>query len=547
MNRNGNSIKVVQLLLLTLLLLPNVWPEFSAKAESAPAAAASSAEAAASEVPAESPVLLVYDSLGAGTPQQGGIAALDRLIAAFGAAAEQVSLDDYKAGMLQGFGKVIRVVNLEPGTAGLEQEGQSAFLQDLQSYTGDVLQIGGQPPEPERSRLGIKTNIARQQPVHLTAAGGLDTTFNVKQMIYMTAGTGETYGSLTLESVQGHFPYSLQSGHYTYVPYFEAGSGNMQVMAGVLKHWFRQDRPGRAYLLIKEIYPFSDLSLLETMADKLYQAGIPFIASVRPVFSHTEYPAMQRYLETIKYLQARGGSILVHVPEVLAGVQSRKDELYADMEGFIDLLINAEVAPLGVGAEQYWAHDGEYTGKGLSFFDSSVLFPDVKAVPKEPLPVQRSFRSALFSVTMEDLRQSYGDSPVQELPVNTAVTYDFPDRADGLTALLEELKASWVTLADYKDLDHEVKTQSHVAQSRKGAVILNGETLNPNYSGSKVSRDYEYVQHAKTSFRKLFQVQNTFFMVIIAFSLIVFGGLLLVGRRLYRRKFLKRDSESSSG
>nr|WP_094094966.1 DUF2334 domain-containing protein [Paenibacillus physcomitrellae] len=505
---------------------------------------ASFSDTASSSGSTSSPsVLLVYDSLGTGTPQQGSIAALERLAAAYGAEVEEVSLDDYEAGKLRSFGKVIRVVNLAAEPAGSEhkekEKGPSDFLNDLQGYTGDFLQIGGQLPEPERSKLGISTSVIRQEPVLLTTDEGLHTEFNVQQMTYITAGKGEVYGRLTLQSAQGTFPYSLQSGGTAYVPYFETGGGSELVMAGVMKRWFHEEGPGRAYLLVKEIYPFSNLSLLKAMADQLYEAGIPYIASVRPVFSHTEYPAMQRYLETIKYMQARGGSILVNVPVVMDGVQAQKDELQSEMEGFIDLLVKSGIAPLGAGAEQYWSHDGEYTVKGLSFFDSAVLFPDAKVIPKEPLPVQRSFRSALFSVTMADLRQSYGDNPVQELPVNTAVTYDFPDQAEGLQAIVEELKAAWISFADYKQLSHEVKTQSSTVQSRQGAVVLNGEPLNLNYNGSQVSQDYQYVQQTETSFRRLFQVQNTLFMVIIAFSLIVFGGLLLIGRRLYRRKFLK--------
>jgi uncharacterized protein YdaL len=119
------------------------------------------------------------------------------------------------------------------------------------------------------------------------------------------------------------------------------------------------------------------------------------------------------------------------------------------------------------------------------------------------------------------------------------VTYSFPDTLGGVKAMIAEVKSSWITFADYKNLNHEVKTGTNTVSSRNGTITVNGRTVNLNYSGSMVNQNYQYVQQTETSFRKLFQVQNTFFMVVIAFSLVFFGGLLLVGRRLYRRKFMK--------
>lgn len=90
--------------------------------------------------------------------------------------------------------------------------------------------------------------------------------------------------------MRAQLPFAVSSGRSAYLPYLKQGDFTAIAAAYVLKDWLHYTEQPQMYLVIKEIYPFSDLNLLEQMADRLYRSGIPFIASVRPVFANTDFP-----------------------------------------------------------------------------------------------------------------------------------------------------------------------------------------------------------------------------------------------------------------
>ncbi|KKO53728.1 hypothetical protein [Paenibacillus sp. DMB20] len=83
-----------------------------------------------------SSVLIVYDSLGIGTMQEGNVEALKRLLAAFRVQVTAESVDTYMAGSMKKYSKLIEVRN----RLDLMEE-QSDFTRDLQTYEGDILYI----------------------------------------------------------------------------------------------------------------------------------------------------------------------------------------------------------------------------------------------------------------------------------------------------------------------------------------------------------------------------------------------------------------------
>lgn len=68
---------------------------------------------------------------------------------------------------------------------------------------------------------------------------------------------------------------------------------------------------------------------------------------------------------------------------------------------------------------------------------------------------------------------------------------------------------------------------------------MGGKALNVGYAPEVVDSDYQYQKEQVKSFTRLFSAQNQFFIVVIIISLLVFGSLLVVGYRMYRRKYLK--------
>lgn len=331
------------------------------------------------------------------------------------------------------------------------------------------------------------------------------------------------------------------SGDLLQVDPFE--SKNSKAVLGIaqeLKRWLGISTAGRSYLLLKEVYPFSDLELLRLTADQLYDAGIPFLVSAVPVFVNTDYPAMKRYVQALRYVQSRGGSIAVNAPVVQLAIGKGDRTLQAKMKVFLEALVDGGVAPLTIAAENYWTYDREYANAGLGFFDSAVLFPDTETPYMEQTFTSKPFRMALFALPPVFLEQSGAPTGNSwNPPMDTAITYTFWTKQADMEQALEQLRQYWIRFADFRQDTHLVQTDRYKIVSSGGRISLNGTSLNVDDLGAEISGNFTYVEEQQQSFTGFFHAQNLFFLIVIALSLTVFGGFMLIGRRLYRRKYFK--------
>lgn len=485
--------------------------------------------------PALPKVLLLYDSLAQGTDKEGNVKELQQLLAAYSVQVTLVSMDDYKTGAMDAYNRVISIVNTADLTVPEE------LYREIEDYQGQYLHIGYQPPARLKQVLQLSTGVIGEERADLDIGGFSGSALKVRDASYIAASSAKRiYGSLTLKASGRQVPFAVSGEQFTYAPYLQQGDASVIGMAYVLKEWLGVSAQTQTYLVLREIYPFSDFALLEETADRLYQAGIPFIASVRPVFSNTDYPAMSRYLDALKVVQSRNGSILVNAPVVMPSINSSDHSLGDKMNGFINLLVKSGIAPLGIGADAHWTYDKEYAGAGMSFFDSAVLFPDETVIYMDQTNLSKTFDSSLYSITPEFLaRLQHSGKVMPQFPFNTALTHDLPADKAGLEELLRTLDAAWISFSDYKQGVHKVVTDVNTIVSSGGAISVNGKELNVDYVPEAVDNDYRYKEAQVKSFTRLFSVQNQFFIVVIIAALLLFGGLLIIGYRLYRRKFLK--------
>lgn len=489
--------------------------------------------AAASDVKQTSQVLLVYDSLALGSQKEGNIEALKRMAAAFGASVTVQSLDQYVPGSISSYEYVIGVRNRED-----LMTDRGGFLQDLSAYEGAYLHIGANLPGAMRTVLQVKEEKRAQETISLSIGQLAEPSIKVSGGHYITSYEGEGYGTIAMDGQQGTYPYGVRNGSIAYIPYYEKGNLSELALGYLLKDWLKSEKETQLYVLFTEIYPFSDLKALVRMADSLYDAGIPFIVSVRPVFSNTDYPAMKRYLEALKHIQSRNGSVVVQAPNVSATISQDMTTLDLQMAEFINVLADYGVAPLGVGAEMYWIYDQHYMTKGMGAFDSSVLFPNEEVKHMAKVDTTKAFASSLYTVEMSQIEQlQRKELYLEPLPMDTALVLDFPSDEEKLEATIDRLVKEWTSFGDYKNTSHEVMTQKYEIASRGGILYLNGHAVTLNAADRQISSDYEYISKGEKSFEKLFTMQNKILIVLILLSLFIFGCFLVIGYRMYKRKY----------
>ncbi|MGF7048870.1 uncharacterized protein YdaL [Paenibacillus sp. DS2015] len=480
--------------------------------------------------------LLLYDSLAKGTSREGNVETLQRLLASYGVKVTSGTYDEYERGTLSRYTKVIGIRNsVELTITNID------FINDFEIYEEDYFHIGTAIPTSVQKELSIQTEVATEQFVDLSIDQFLEPRIQVRNFPYIVQAEGTYYGNFTSANQGNNSPYGVRNDRYAYVPYYEQGNLSELAMSYVLKDWLEVNQQGGTYLIFKEVYPFSDLNLLEKLADQLYDAGIPFMISVRPVFSNTDFPAMQRYLETLKYVQSRNGSILVNTPIVSSTISDNGPILQGQMESFIDVLADYGVIPLGIGAEMYWSYDAQYAEYGMGFFDSVVLFPNINPIYRSRTDSSHAFMSSMYSMSLDFLQQfEHTDTIAHDLPMDSAITYDFSDDEAQLNEIIQALMGSWITFSDYKYGEHEIDTQANAISSDNGFLSLNGQNVDMNDAYRSVSSEYTYTVEQEQSFSTLFNIQNKIFIVLIVVTLLIFGYLFLIGYRLYLRKYINQ-------
>ncbi|CAM4180365.1 uncharacterized protein YdaL [Paenibacillus endophyticus] len=479
--------------------------------------------------------LLVYDSLAIGTENEGNVEALQRLLASFGVKLTVQSEGDYQSGSMFQYEKVISLVN-EPELP----EASRTFANDLEAYPGDFLYIGGNVPAKVKDELSLKLQISGQESIRLSIGPFMEQAIQVKQIAYIAEAEGKPYGKVVSDGNEEPSPYGMIRDGIAYISFFEKGNLSEIAMSYMLKDWLGMTEPSEHYVVFKEIYPFSDLELLVKLADKLYGAGIPFMASVRPVLSNTDYPAMKRYLEALKYVQSKNGTILIHAPAVASTISELDRDLRSQMESFIDVLADYGIAPLGMGAELYWSYDSYYVEKAMSLFDSALLFPNEKLMHKSRTNTSQPFASSVYSLQPDDLEAyEYKEKLMKPLPMDTALTFDFAQNEAVLNEEVQKLIDGWTMFADFKAGEHSVKTAKNSIVSRNGILQINGQSLSLVSERTSIDSDYIYEPEQAVSFEKWFAVQNKLFIGIILIAIAVFAVLFFLGSRMYRRKYFK--------
>ncbi|MCM3629677.1 hypothetical protein M3194_20260 [Paenibacillus glycanilyticus] len=499
---------------------------------SLPAAVLAPVPAAAQEGAKPASVLLVYDSLGVDTPAAGSIEALQRLLLSLGATVRTIPSDHYEPAMAGDYCKLITVCNTED-LCGL-------LANDVAGYTGDWLHIGPNPPDALRGKLALRTETASRQSIKLSAGGFAQDHVFVSRLPFIAEGKGETYGQMASSEGTVHAPFGISSGGYAYVPYFEPGNLSEIAIAYVLRAWLGAEAPTQSYLLIRGVTPFIDLDRLEALSEQLYDAGIPFLVSVSPLFNNTDYPAMQRYMTALQTVQSYNGTVLVNVPPPSSMGQDASI-LKGQMDGFLNHLAEAGIAPLGMSGELKRAQEQVARDAGFAFSDTALLLPNEAGGSAAQSEAVQPFASSPYSLPAEMLLQiSRGNKIWPAFPVNLAVTLDWFESEAAQDDAVQSMAGSWLPFADFKSGVHRLGSNAHKSESLDGALLLDGKPADLQDLANPAEDELTVKQPVQEeSFHLLFSVQSRILIVLIITTLMLFVVFLTIGYRLYKKKYYK--------
>lgn len=304
-----------------------------------------------------------------------------------------------------------------------------------------------------------------------------DTFVQEARLARATETGANTYGQLELSDGR-ELPFAVISPGVAYAPWYEEDGLGAVMLSGLMEEFFGgKAGGGRMYVLLDEIYAFSDLDMLRETADAFHESGIPFLVRAMPIYDNLDYPAFQRFTQALLYVQSKGGSVVLHEPFVR--------EIESESENLEDKLDRAQKA----------------------FAEGGITLLDMSAPPVE--------------LTMDDIlgmksaRLNFGD-----LPVDTMISFSLFESEDALNLAVDELNAQWLSLSSYK---------------------ANFSIPNSIYTEKEIDADYIFRGQEQVSLQSFFAGANRVLLILVGVCVAAFTILLTIGRSIYRRRFYKEQ------
>lgn len=299
----------------------------------------------------------------------------------------------------------------------------------------------------------------------------------LEEFYLLEKGNGTTLGTVMLGTGE-EAPFALiRDDGNIYVPCYDSRNMGAAVLMGeALRTLTGRTEAGHTYFMIDEVYVFSDLKKLCGWADALHENGIPFLVRIMPLYENLDYPAFLRYTQALRYMQSRGGTILIHEPLVVMG--------------------HIEDEPIEVKMDRFRE----------ALTQEAVLYREMKNTPY--------FFSVEELLQIISSNKNFGELPFDNM---TGVT---PDQTEEeFNSCLAHINRKWLS---FHNLQEEYENTTLLYQERE------------------IPEDFAYREKQEAAFADFFNTSNQFLIVVVGTSLVILGIFLSIGRKWYRRKFYRR-------
>lgn len=241
-------------------------------------------------------VLLVYD-----TPDL--LSLTENILTAFNRTVDSLSIDDYQPQLMNQYRYIVALtpIPLEDVTAGnkllcIGEGFELPWLDTVKHYGAG---------------MEISTGSFYQ---YLTY---------VEEFSVIDHFQGESFGTVTM-SFDREYPFAVKNNNLYYLPYLNGDNISTFALGELLPDFFESDYTGNIYVILEDVFAFSDLDMLCKTADELYLANIPFIVKVMPLYTNTDLDAFLRYTQVLRYVESRNGAIVLS-PPIVNGKADDKD------------------------------------------------------------------------------------------------------------------------------------------------------------------------------------------------------------------------------
>lgn len=490
-------------------------------------------------------VLIVYDAINPTVNGQQKVDGLQRLFTSLGIQTQTERLSDYYAGQLttKKYQGVVTLVNWPQGHLT-----NAAFVKDRQAFDGTQLHVGQSLSQAEATNLHSK----RQQVYHQQFSlhdGKQQQLLPFSDDITTLTATGsdvKTIGQLTTQApVKRQYAYGTIRGQYGYLPSFSAKGFSFVVASRVVAQLFQKTTSNRPLLTITGVTPYSDLKQLTRVSHALKQAKIPFAVSTTSTAENTTMHAFQNFTDSLRQVELDGGVVFLEAPYVGTANAQSGNTLEQTMVAQLNQLGQRQVFPVGISASNFWNQDQVLRRYGLQHANHVILLPDPTTTTfAKQDNLGTTFTSAQYGLSLASLQSVKNGQQVTQSDLKfampTAITVGLPDSTKGVTAMLKRITNTSLTWENpATSWRTQINSASATFQYRLGQYYLNGRQVTVKTKASGVPR-YQPKVKTKVLLSTYFKFQGWFLFGFFTITTVVLIVFLVLGRRVYRRMFMRK-------
>lgn len=367
----------------------------------------------------------------------------------------------------------------------------------------------------------------------------------IKECLFLKDGYRYRSGSVAVEDTEGYF--CAGKGAITHMPVSDITIP--LVKAAFLREvaqwkWPYNGEPHAyaQYMVLNQVYPFQDPEKLLSVVKLFAEKKEPFVISVMPVYANSDYPAMQRFCEVLRYAQDNGGVIFLHAP-INQMTEFDVDLVNEYMTLAVSAYMGQGVYPMGIQVPSNWMFH-EDTMEIMSRFRTVLV------AEEEDSRIERSGKEVKTNLVYRDGHQWI--APAIRLDTtgvsytkvhSTAVYFDISQELSAIEEKLEACRSSFVPMKSLWDVEHSFWTDEDVMTYKNRIILVNGKRQERTFVPTVYEEEYSYHRNMLQRFSKDLTNENRKLIVAVVAVSGLFLLFIVMARHSNHGRFFYKEED----
>lgn len=303
---------------------------------------------------------------------------------------------------------------------------------------------------------------------------------------------------------------------------------------------YRNEFNKNRYILIDNVTPFIDLNDLVDKISYLYQNGIQFVISTIPVFENTDFNAMKRYAEVLRYAEARGGTIIMHNPYLEVENSPAEDIISKCIIGYKNYL-DYWVYPVALDMPKAYLYRDDM--KPLLSKSNTIFLQEAEDTGILDFT---SFQNNKFSNVIQKINYENIDKSNYKNFENTAISIDNKNSYKDFKKIVSNLIDNGVYFNNPSYISSKVTLGNDVLTSGESGIYLNNKPVTQNtFVDEKgfeeaISKSNKNVE-APSEENEYINISSPrkVIVVVAIIACIIFLVIVILSRKIDRKKYFK--------